>query len=287
MATRRQVEANRKNSKISTGPKSIDGKTIASRNATSHGILSTRLFLADEDPESFKLLFEELTATFKPQGIMEMILVEKIAIAIWKQRRIIAAETASITLSRQESHIFKYVNNSLGKYLPYDKVSAEDLEPVDHEIQLWAEAVMEEWQSINGEGEREITTELMKSDTPQCWGILQNWSQSENLSVENYLKKEGRTLTSWFKEQKKAAEQIIAKSELQPKIEELYNAASAELSILPDNPRASIERYQTTIDNQLYRAIKELRQLQHLRLNTIETVSSAETNADIRGKAED
>ena len=45
----KQITANQRNAQKSTGPKSDDGKAIAAQNATRHGILSTRLFLQDDN----------------------------------------------------------------------------------------------------------------------------------------------------------------------------------------------------------------------------------------------
>ncbi|MEI6704879.1 MAG: hypothetical protein WCL71_15305 [Deltaproteobacteria bacterium] len=54
MTSKKQITANRKNSAKSTGPKSAEGKAISSSNATRHGILSSSLFLPDEDPQTFQ-----------------------------------------------------------------------------------------------------------------------------------------------------------------------------------------------------------------------------------------
>ena len=47
MASEKQIEANRRNAKRSTGPKSTNGKAIASRNAFRHGLASSRIFTVD------------------------------------------------------------------------------------------------------------------------------------------------------------------------------------------------------------------------------------------------
>ena len=53
MATKKQIAANRKNAKKSTGPKTAKGKARSSRNALKHGLLSRQVVLADEDGEAF------------------------------------------------------------------------------------------------------------------------------------------------------------------------------------------------------------------------------------------
>ncbi len=54
MASHKQIDANRRNAARSTGPKSPEGKAIVSRNATRHGLTSSRaIILPDEDPQEF------------------------------------------------------------------------------------------------------------------------------------------------------------------------------------------------------------------------------------------
>jgi len=280
MTSNKQITANRQNSTKSTGPKSATGKTVSSRNAMHHGILSTRIFLPDEDPKAFQLLFEELTETFKPQGIMEMILVEKIAVAIWKQRRIVSAESAAITLRRQESQLLNLVNNALGKFLPYDKVTSDVLAPIDDDLVSWCKVVQQEWAALVYEKEQEITVKEMKSKAPKSWQELQIEAQNEARTVADFLTNNKKTMYGWLQHTKEFADGIVSKAQFRSKVAELYQAANAELSILPDAPRTSFERYQTTLDNQLYRAIKELRMIQDRRISMIETVLPTGTGED-------
>ena len=59
-------------------------------NAISHGILSKRLFLEDESPDDFQALQNDLRQALRPMGALELALVEKVAVALWKQRRLVA-----------------------------------------------------------------------------------------------------------------------------------------------------------------------------------------------------
>jgi hypothetical protein len=53
MASPRQVEANLRNAKSSTGPKTGTGKIAASKNALQYGLLSKEAMLPGEKPLGF------------------------------------------------------------------------------------------------------------------------------------------------------------------------------------------------------------------------------------------
>lgn len=80
---------------------------------------------------------------------------------------------------------------------------------------------------------------------------MQHKAQGKNVTVELYLKNRRTNLSNWPDSRRKLADTILEKSRLQIKVTELYNAARAELSILPDKTGTSFERYQTALDNQL------------------------------------
>ena len=122
------------------------------------------------------------------------------------------------------------------------------------------------------EEDQEISLKKMMKEAPVSWGELQAEAKQYSKSVGTYLKDEGMDVYDWFLQTKESAGKVLTKARLQPKVVELYEAANAELSILPDKPRASFERYQATLDNQLYRAIRELRLLQDRRMNMVGTI---------------
>lgn len=77
MATARQIEANRRNAKKSTGPVTAEGKAASSLNHLSHGFTSSTSFIRDENPEDFYNLMADLLDEYRPATTTEQILVEK------------------------------------------------------------------------------------------------------------------------------------------------------------------------------------------------------------------
>ena len=100
MPTPKQLAANRANSLRSTGPKTDTGKATASRNSLTHGLLARDLLVhtggGREDAAEFHSLLDDLGEALAPQGMLETILVEKIAVAYWRLRRAARAEAGAI-----------------------------------------------------------------------------------------------------------------------------------------------------------------------------------------------
>ena len=90
--TERKLEANRRNAQKSTGPNTPEGKERSKYNHTSHGFFCAQLVLPGECYEDFEYLREALIDDFRPQNHAELLLVDRIAIASWKLRRMQRAE---------------------------------------------------------------------------------------------------------------------------------------------------------------------------------------------------
>lgn len=94
MTSNKKVQANRLNSAKSTGPRSASGKQRASRNSTRHGFYSRDLILPWENRNDYEKLLADLNGDLKPQGVTEALLVETMAISLWKMGRLNGIETA-------------------------------------------------------------------------------------------------------------------------------------------------------------------------------------------------
>jgi hypothetical protein len=76
------------------GPRSEIGKAIASRNALKHGIFANAMVLTSDLRQMYDSLLSGLREDLKPIGTLEEVLVEKLAVLIWRYRRLIFTETA-------------------------------------------------------------------------------------------------------------------------------------------------------------------------------------------------
>lgn len=90
MVSIKQQKANQANAKLG-GVKTEDGKAVSKYNAQKHGIL--RQTTTKYEAEAHQSIMQELEEQFQPVGIMEKLLVERIAVHYVKLFRIQKAET--------------------------------------------------------------------------------------------------------------------------------------------------------------------------------------------------
>ena len=95
MTSQARIDANRRNARKSTGPKTDAGKATSRWNALKHGLASPELILFDETEEEFEDFYAELRAAHAPVDAAEAAVVERIAVAHWRLRRVWRAEAAA------------------------------------------------------------------------------------------------------------------------------------------------------------------------------------------------
>jgi hypothetical protein len=71
LASKKQIAANRKNAKRSTGPRTGAGKARSAMNSTRHGLLGQFPLIPGENPQEFSKFEEGARAKLKPEGAVE------------------------------------------------------------------------------------------------------------------------------------------------------------------------------------------------------------------------
>lgn len=94
MTSTSQVEANRRNAQLSTGPRSLRGKSVSRLNALKHGLTAQQVVLFDERTEDFESFVNEIAAALKPRNPVEHLLAERAALCAWRLRRCYRIEAA-------------------------------------------------------------------------------------------------------------------------------------------------------------------------------------------------
>lgn len=93
MPSQIKTETARANGAKSRGPITPEGRAASSRNSIRHGLTAKSVVLPTESTEEFQLLRDAYVDQFHPQSQVEMELVETMAVARWRLRRIVTIET--------------------------------------------------------------------------------------------------------------------------------------------------------------------------------------------------
>ena len=113
---------------------------------------------------------------------------------------------------------------------------------------------------------------------PTIFEQLQSDANEDGDSIEDFLKSHEGGITGFVSELLKWCHAQLGDAERRPKVLALAEQVKAKRLVLPDDALEVLSRYQTTLDNQLYKALRALREAQEWRLKTIEagTDSDAE-----------
>jgi len=103
----KQLNANRENAKKSTGPTSEEGKDICRRNACRHYLTGQVSTMTEEDRAAYNGRLHALIDDMKPQGALELTLVQSVAHGFWRLSRAEAIEenTFALEAERNENRI--------------------------------------------------------------------------------------------------------------------------------------------------------------------------------------
>lgn len=93
MATDRQILANRANARLSTGPRTPQGKTRSRRNAMRHGLTAETVVSGLEDHDSFAAFHEAMLREHPTNSVLKRELLDRLTSLLWRLRRVGAIET--------------------------------------------------------------------------------------------------------------------------------------------------------------------------------------------------
>ena len=131
MTTEKQILANRFNALKSTGPHTAEGKAIASRNALTHGLLSRRILLKDENPGEFDVFYLAILHDLTPVGQMEIFLAERIIAHFWRLKRTGRMETALLEVLYSQQDQQDRLLRSVQAFTAMTAAKASDISQTD------------------------------------------------------------------------------------------------------------------------------------------------------------
>ena len=280
--TDKQIAANRRNAAKSTGPITPAGKAIAAHSSLKHGLLAQEIVVdAGEDAESqeqFDALLTDLKDQFEPQGPLEEMLVEKIAVAYWRLRR---AHRYEVGLIR------KKLDTATDEYYkpdPFEPSSAKERpDEIDARISQTQE-LRRQW-----EDDKRQFTKMRQAgkDLQEIYDWEDNWdwlhdkaeetvaqvSDESPAQMRESLHKAGWTDDAiWQAHLDLCIEQIQVQTQtIQDLQKEKQKHESAlqvrkKLGCIPDaHDLDRLLKYEGSIEKQFYKAIDQLERLQRLR----------------------
>jgi hypothetical protein len=275
----RRLEANRRNCRKSTGPKTAAGKAQSRMNAVKHGILTSQVVVRGlqvrERTKDFQELREQLYRELAPVGTVEEMLVDRIVTAHWRMRRALTAESGEIVLSVDGGH-WKRQNQEPSAWRSFlggfhDRVIEmqqssrglmglmDRLEELRGEIEREGEvteAALERFRSRFGDMENSLTRELA--------GLRQElMANPGGVSAEELREAIRKAVLGRIQGRLNLYEMLIRDCEEREENEEDARQAA---EVLP-SPEVldKILRYEGTMERQLYRAMNQLERLQRRR----------------------
>lgn len=269
MPTTKQLAANRRNAQKSTGPRTAEGKAKSSLNAVKHGVLSKSVAVSGhyyiEDPLDFISLQSELEQNLRPVGRVEELLVERIATCAWRLRRVLKAENGEIRLSadtgtlehlkqrQRTGEAMARHGNPTGSWCsPAVRYHVDALKRLRERVQMDGKFTIEALCEFSGafENRETVLTERLKQ-------FLEADASGGNNSQH------GQDVLAYLDEKITDFEEVcqnMVEGEIREDMARLDAAILPSVEILD-----KLQRYETTLERQLYRAMNQLERLQRRR----------------------
>src|ERR1700759_1737614 len=108
MTSMPQIEANRRNARLSTGPNTEEGKRSSRRNAVRHGLTAETVIDALEDADDYAAFQMAVTSDYDAQSAVERELVLRLTSLLWGLRRATAIETGLFKLQALQLLQFRH-----------------------------------------------------------------------------------------------------------------------------------------------------------------------------------
>jgi hypothetical protein len=107
MSSLRQIEANRRNAHLSTGPVTEEGKRRSRQNALRHGLTAETVIDALEDADDYAAFEMAVTADYDAQSAVERELVLRLASLLWRLRRATTIESGLFKIQAKHLLVFR------------------------------------------------------------------------------------------------------------------------------------------------------------------------------------
>ena len=264
----------------STGPRTELGKERSKHNALRHGIFSKVAVLKSESQAEFDALCKALREDCKPEGTLEELLVDKLAVLFWRFRRFLIAEEAEIQVRTPE-----FARREENERYRQQAATFPQL-TCNGGLIRWIEnpEALQGCVSLLGDLQRSITANGFDPDHDRpILKKLYGKTDDDSLNNELYKSYEGWQDTSQCEEQERkengyaspdqCKENFLDEVKEEIRRLERYRKEHATISArklevealrLPEMDR--LLRYETSLSREIDRTLNQLERLQRMRL---------------------
>ena len=116
-------------------------------NARTHGILTRLVVLAHENHADFDSLLDALIEEHRPNGVTEHLLIEELGSIIWRKRRVLLAEGATINRSLRNV-VSNEFNSPIPAAAPFENGLTGDVASLKRMLMMSQERVEEDHEDI-------------------------------------------------------------------------------------------------------------------------------------------
>jgi hypothetical protein len=262
LTTEAQIKANQENAKKSTGPNTPEGKKRSSMNAMTHGVFAQIPILPGEDVEALTSLADAINSTYKPKDAMELMLVERIIMATFRQIRLREAEAANIKINMIEERITESLNVSM--QVPFlDRFTSHDLTP---EKETYYQYLLEVSKELKDQGDASIdySIDTIQNNMSYTFELLKQKPTEYKTTWEIFIKNP-EMIKIAMQEIKDRVNNYLEKNKFAHTAFYLLEEIKTMHRLPNSRDMALFNRYQTQFDNELYRAMNALQKLRESR----------------------
>jgi hypothetical protein len=303
-----QLASNRRNSKLSKGPKTPEGKSKSRRNGLKHGLTGAGVVIADEDVEAVQDRIEAFEADLKPANDVARFLANRAALLSVRLDRSAREEAARINREMllaagveedQRAEQFERLLGSLGDH-PVESVRKlrRSEEGIDWLLEWWREArhsLREEgakwWSSANASRltGRRLAAPREARLSALGWAVMgqfhelgdSDWPDLPPLERQAAAKAE---LTEFV--DREIADLEAAREGLDRERIAQVRAGAAARALFPTSPEANLARkYEAAAAREFYRALQQIERINEAAEEEVEANPKPEETCEELGSS--
>lgn len=280
MSSEKQIQANRRNSQKSTGPKSAAGKSVVRLNAVKHGAMAETVVIPFmESEEEWEEHRRGVLESIAPVGHVESALADRVAELLWRLRRVARYER-EIVANKQEAVEERIL------YYEFDAISLEHLRR-DSENTRATVSLLKRLPRLgkNAEIPASVAMPLIDAAARKVKGFdlsglrlpedsegtvydFASWYADDlRWVITAIAERAGTSLEGMLEAASFEVHYIAVKAELELKKGVKLVGRARRKALLPGQHETDkISRYEAHLDRSLYKALHELQRLQAMRL---------------------